>query len=148
MWSWLQPLEADLIDILGKNLILFGEWCYAQHSLPYHDLPSWFIGFDIYDRSSARFYSVARRNEVLELLDLPVIHPLSTGKFSMKELYELLEKPSCYGSKVIEGVYLRADEEDWLKQRAKLVRADFTQAIDEHWSRKGIIPNSVTTWFR
>ena len=31
---------------LGDRLILFGEWCAAQHSLDYETLPDWFLAFD------------------------------------------------------------------------------------------------------
>ena len=32
-----------------------------------------------------------------------------------------------------EGVVVRHEDADWLHARGKLVRADFTQAIDSHW---------------
>ena len=143
LWSWLRRLERDLEDVLGQNLMLFGEWCYACHSLPYAELPDWFIGFDVYDRAEKKFYSVAKRNKLLELSGIEVIKPVSTGNFSKSELIELLDKPSFYGSDRLEGLYLRLDEGDWLRQRAKLVRSDFTQAIGEHWVRKGIVANQV-----
>ena len=39
-----------LFEILSEKFILFGEWCYAQHSIFYDRLPDWFLGFDIYDK--------------------------------------------------------------------------------------------------
>ena len=55
----------------------------------------------------------------------------------------MLDQPSYYGANKIEGIYLRKDKGNWLEKRAKLVRADFTQTIDEHWSRKSMIPNKI-----
>lgn len=55
----------------------------------------------------------------------------------------MLDQPSYYGANKIEGIYLRRDKGNWLEKRAKLVRADFTQTIDEHWSRKPLIPNKI-----
>ncbi|WP_299734861.1 RNA ligase family protein [uncultured Endozoicomonas sp.] len=143
LWRWIKRYEPDLISLLDNNLILFGEWCYAFHSLAYQSLPDWFVGFDLYDRKAGRFYSVPRRDELLTLLDLKPIESLTSGTFSIEQLLALLNKPSRYGSDKIEGIYLRQDQGEWLKQRAKLVRSDFTQSIGEHWSKKGIVPNQV-----
>lgn len=141
LWSWAKRHEQNLEEALGQNLTLFGEWCYARHSLAYDALPEWFIGFDIYNRNEKRFYSVKKRNELMKSLGIEIIKPLATGCFSMADLKELLEKPSHYGSNQLEGIYLRQDSGLWLKQRAKLVRSDFTQTIDQHWSKKALIPN-------
>ncbi|WP_062270392.1 RNA ligase family protein [Endozoicomonas arenosclerae] len=143
LWRWVKRYESDLVDVLGTDLILFGEWCYAQHSLAYKTLPDWFIGFDIYDRQHDRFYTVQRRNEMFELLDIHPVKAIATGHFSLEQLRHLLDTQSCYGAKKLEGIYLRQDSAEWLMKRAKLVRSDFAQAIDEHWSRKGIVPNQT-----
>ena len=50
--------------------------------------------------------------------------------------------------KYVEGVYLRIDDEDdgpWLQLRAKLVRADFVQHINEgeHWIKKTARMNKI-----
>lgn len=141
LWSWVKRYEMGLIDHLSESLILFGEWCYAQHSVAYSALPDMFIGFDVYDRSQQQFYSVKKRNELFELLDISAIPPLVTGHLSLAELHILLDRPSNYGARYLEGIYLRQDNDLWLQQRAKLVRNDFIQAIKEHWSKKKIIPN-------
>ena len=47
----------ELFESLTNQYILFGEWCYAQHSVFYDRLPDWFLGFDIYDKQSGRFLS-------------------------------------------------------------------------------------------
>ena len=38
----------------------------------------------------------------------------------------------------MEGIVMRTEEGNWLKARAKIVRAQFTQNIDEHWSKRTI----------
>ena len=59
---WLAVHEDRLFDALGAHLIAFGEWCAAQHSLDYAALPDWWLVFDVYDRTTGRFWSTARRN--------------------------------------------------------------------------------------
>ncbi len=143
-WRWVNRHEQDMIGLLGDNLILFGEWCYAVHSLKYNSLPDWFIGFDIYDRKVCRFYSMPRRNEIFSLLEITPVHTIGIGHYSMNELIQCLNLPSHYGAKQIEGIYLRQDEQGWLTRRAKLVRRDFIQTIEQHWSKKSVIPNSIS----
>jgi len=143
LWSWVLRYELDLTRFLGTDLILFGEWCYARHSVAYQSLPDWFIGFDVYDRRAGRFYSIQKRDVFLSKLGIQAIKPLAKGHLSLETLVQLLEESSRYGAKNLEGIYLRRDCGDWLVKRAKLVRRDFAQAITEHWSRKGIIPNQV-----
>ena len=55
--EWLATREDELFDALGSHLMLFGEWCAAQHSLDYDTLPDWFMAFDVYDRREQRFWS-------------------------------------------------------------------------------------------
>src|SRR5262249_4946533 len=45
LWSWLDERRGTLEAALGLNLILFGEWCFARHSVAYDALPDWFLAF-------------------------------------------------------------------------------------------------------
>jgi superfamily II helicase len=42
-----------------------------------------------------------------------------------------------------EGLIIRRENADWCEQRAKLVRAEFTQAIEGHWRGRSIVWNRV-----
>jgi ATP-dependent RNA circularization protein (DNA/RNA ligase family) len=53
--KWLHRHEDVFFDALGENLIAFGEWCGARHSLDYCALPDWWLLFDVYDRSKQAF---------------------------------------------------------------------------------------------
>jgi hypothetical protein len=43
---------------------------------------------------------------------------------------------SSYGRGLSEGLYLRIDQGNWHINRAKLVRPEFIQTIEAHWSKK------------
>lgn len=45
----------------------------------------------------------------------------------------------------MEGLVIRKEDEDWLQMRARLVRPDFTQAIDTHWRKRRIEWNRLRT---
>ena len=143
LWGWLALRQAALVDALGDNLILFGEWCLAVHSVQYDSLPDWFLGFDVYDRRKRAFWSVPRRDKLLRSVGLAGVQKLASGLFSVHELEALLSRASAVGGRSVEGIYIRADEGDWLKDRAKIVRAEFTQAIEEHWSKRRMERNRV-----
>lgn len=140
--EWL-ALRADvLFDHLSDRHILFGEWCYAQHSVFYDRLPDWFLAFDIYDRESRHFLSSARRDRLIGKMQIAKVPSLARGRFSYSEVERLLSQ-STLADQPAEGIYLRIDHGDWLEQRAKLVRPAFLQAVEQHWSRSAIKPNSI-----
>src|SRR5690606_3052267 len=139
LMDWV-ALGADvLFDVLGDRLILFGEWCAARHSLGYSQLPDWFLVFDVYDRETGRFWSTARRDALARQAGLPVVPIIFRGRIDIEELkMRVMSEPSRFRDGPLEGFVLRRESADWLEARAKLVRPDFTQAIDEHWRRRAI----------
>jgi len=124
--------------------MLFGEWCYAVHSIDYTRLPDWFLGFDVYDRSVEKFWDTARRDVLLATLRLHPAPRVASGHFTIDALERLLSNPSSVGDSVIEGLIIRRESEGFTTARAKLVRAEFSQAIDEHWSRGPLRRNRLT----
>jgi len=137
--GWLSPREDAFFDALTGNLILFGEWCAARHSLAYDRLSDLFIAFDVYDRSTGGFWSTRRRDELAAKLSLAVVPRIAHGRFTLEELVSRLStEHSSFRDEAVEGYYLRGESELLLEDRAKLVRPEFTQAIGEHWSRRAI----------
>ena len=128
-----------LLGLADTPVILFGEWCAARHSLDYDNLPDWFLLFDVYDKTRGRFWSVGRRNELAQTYGFATVPCLLKWRVSLDQLkITLKETPSHYRSGSMEGVVIRQDSDDWCEARAKLVRPDFTQAIEEHWSRRRV----------
>lgn len=140
--SWLAPRVDLLFECLSDRYILFGEWCFARHTIYYDRLPDWFLAFDVYDIEASAFLSVARRDAILADMKLAAVPTIARGRFSLAALKALLG-PSAYGDEPAEGLYLRCDEGDWLRERAKLVRPGFIQSMEDHWSQGGIVPNRV-----
>lgn len=140
--EWLAPKNDLLFEILKDQYILFGEWCYAQHSVHYDHLPDWFLGFDIFHVKNLKFFSCQRRDRIFQEIDISKVPLIEKGYFSFTEIKNLLSN-SCLSDKTAEGIYLRLDEGDWLSQRAKLVRPEFIQSIEDHWSKKRIKPNRL-----
>ena len=142
--EWLAPRTDALFENLTDRYTLFGEWCYAQHSVFYGRLPDWFLGFDVYDKQAGCFLSSGRRDELFKKMQIAQVPTIARARFTLADLRNLLSH-SKLSDQPAEGLYLRFDKDDWLAQRAKLVRPAFIQSVERHWSRAAIRPNQLSS---
>lgn len=140
--AWLTGRTDTLFEHLSDRYILFGEWCYARHSVLYDRLPDWFLGFDVYDKQAGRFLDTARREQMLWAVQIAPVPKLASGRFDLAGLVRLLGQ-SQLSSQPAEGLYLRQEAGGWLVGRTKLVRPAFVQAQEEHWSHAALEPNRL-----
>ena len=141
--AWL-ALHSDavaeaLLEHADNGLMLFGEWCAARHSLAYTRLPDWFLLFDVLQTDTGTFWSSARRNALASRLGLATTPQVDRGRYALRQLTSLLAtQGSRFRDGPLEGIVIRRENADWCDQRAKLVRAEFTQTITEHWRSRRI----------
>ena len=142
--GWLDEHSWALCQLLVPEVeVLFGEWCYARHSVPYTRLPNYFIAFDIYNKRTGKFCAAAERDRRLDGLGIPQVRQVAARAFGSKEeLLALLETRSAYTDGFVEGVYLRIDDAAHRIAR-QCVRPDFIQGIEEHWMAGGLVKNAV-----
>lgn len=139
-----ENLWCALSTHADDDLMLFGEWCAARHTLSYDGLPDWFLLFDVYDRRATKFWSSQRRNLLASEIGLATTPKVFQGRCDLPLLVSMLQlEPSRFRSGPLEGLVIRRESRDWCIDRAKLVRAEFTQAIDEHWSRRRLEWNRI-----
>lgn len=137
--AWLAQHGDTLRSVLTPGLMMFGEWCAARHSLDYVALPDWFLLFDVYDRQEGRFWCRTRRNALAASAGLSTVPQVAHGRHTIASLQKLVTTSSSrYRHGPLEGVIIRRESAQWCESRAKLVRADFTQAIETHWRRRAI----------
>jgi len=144
--NWVKQTPGLWQVLTSDDIILFGEWCFAKHSIHYTQLPGWFVAFDIYVISQAQFVSRAELETRLEGTGIPIIHKISEGvAFNKAQLIGLLETNSQYYKGKVEGIYLRIDTADglWSKDRGKIVRPDFIQGIEDHWQKSTLVKNEI-----
>ena len=132
-----------LHPVLARGLVLFGEWCFAQHSVPYTRLPDWFLLFDVYDMTRGEFWCTQRRNDLAQRLALSVVPSFCRKTFASVEDVMTHIGSSHFADTPAEGGYLRIETEQKLIARAKLVRPEFTNEINQHWSTRKLVKNSV-----
>jgi ATP-dependent RNA circularization protein (DNA/RNA ligase family) len=141
--SWLGVHRDGILNAAADNLILFGEWCAAVHSVEYDMLSDWFLLFDVYSPQEKRFWSVNRRNSLAMQAGLAVVPELFRGSATISQLLSLLEMESRLGHVPLEGIVVRRDAGSWCEKRGKVVRSDFTQAIQVHWRKERLRWNRV-----
>ena len=142
LWPWLARREERLAGALGQELMLFGEWCHARHTIAYKALPDWFLVFDVFERATCVFWSSDRRNALADELGLCPVPAVFCGLLTSKMVPGLIG-PSELGTPRMEGIYLRRESGGHLMARAKVVSPDFRQQIEDHWSRRPLIPNKL-----
>jgi hypothetical protein len=146
----LKALHASLKRNINKGLQLFGEWCYAKHSIEYSELPGYFLLFSMRDLEYDEWCAWQDVEVWASLLDIPTVPVLFKGTVSSeRELRELTQslmiEPSACGG-IREGVVVRiatsfADSE-FPSCVMKCVRANHVQT-DEHWKDQEIIRNKL-----
>jgi len=142
--DWMARHGPRLGDALGDTLIAFGEWCAVRHSLAYSALPDWWLLFDVYDREAGRFWSTRRRDAFAAGAGVATVPCLAAGHHTLASLKAgIASWKSHFRDGPLEGVVVRREDGDWLTERAKLVREDFTQSIESHWRERRLEVNQI-----
>jgi len=145
--AWIDEHSWMLCSVLRPERdVLYGEWCYAKHSIEYTRLPGYFIAFDLLDKVKNAFLGRAEFRGKMEEVGLPVVRELAHRPFHGEEdLLSLLDEQSVYTDGFVEGAYLRIDAvgESRLVARGKIVRPDFIQNIEDHWQTKTLVRNRL-----
>jgi hypothetical protein len=169
--------HADLLrGALGSRFVLYGEWLYAKHTVFYDQLPHYFLEFDVLDTETGAFLATDERRALLSNLPIAPVPVLRTGIFG--DLVEVTSAlgPSLYksptwrdrlqalirargldgeqtwwetdSSDLMEGLYIKVEEQGRVVERYKYIRASFlTTVLDSrsHWLRRPIVPNQLQT---
>lgn len=173
--TWANTCIYRLWELLGDRYVMYGEWLYAKHTVFYDELNHYFMEFDIFDKREEKFLSTKRRKEFLKdysfiksVLVLKegivtskdeITASLSKSNFKSDRWKENLEK-SCSelglsyeiarkqtdATDLMEGIYIKVEDEDCVLSRMKYVRASFLNTImdsETHWANRPIIPNKL-----
>lgn len=173
--AWAKRYTAELWDVLTDRYVMYGEWLYAKHSLFYTDLPHYFLEFDLLDKENAIFLDTQRRREVLARAPFVAsVKVLYEGDVPSMQDLKALVGPSHFiapdylrrlevickerkldarrvlaetdQSGLMEGLYIKVEEDGQVQERYKYVRATFLQTVlnsNSHWLDRPIIPNGL-----
>jgi hypothetical protein len=145
---WAGAQVEALRALLGDRYVMYGEWLYARHTIPYDRLPHYFLEFDVYDRERDEFLSTARRRQMLAGSPVVSAPVLGEGELGALETYL---GPSLYSTThAMEGLYLKHEEDGRVVARYKYVQPGFLQAVSEsgeHWMERPLEPNQLRNGF-
>ena len=172
--TWATIHSYELYQILGSRYIMYGEWMYAKHKIYYDNLPSYFMEFDIFDKQTEVFLDTESRRIMLEGSCVCSVPVLAEGEFSSMEQVlsylknSLYKTENCHDnlvatleslgldvdsnlaqtdeSNLMEGLYLKVEEDGIVADRMKFVRYGFVQtdtSSTTRWIDRTIIPNKL-----
>ena len=141
--NWVKGFWARIMGDIPQGWRVCGENLYAEHSIHYDDLPSYFMGFSIWNERNV----CLGWDESLEWFDLLGITPVPQvyrGPFDEKIIRSLWNPKE--GAKV-EGYVVRSDGEvpygQFNKLVGKFVRKNHVQTV-KHWMHgQPIVPNRL-----
>jgi hypothetical protein len=173
--AWASRYTTSLWELLGDRYVLYGEWLYARHTIFYTDLPHYFLEFDILDTQTGHFLDTPRRQALLAstpfIQSVRVLHAGTSTSYTdligmagksafistdhlehLRKQCERLEIDPAVAvqetdpTTLMEGLYIKAEEEGTVTERYKYVRAGFLQTVFDsgsHWLDRPIIPNQL-----
>lgn len=153
--SW--ATELKLYNILKEDYILFGEWCYAKHKIFYNKLPDYFLAYDVFNKSNDEFLISSERKLLLNDSNIHFVKEIHRARFDKINNFSKYIGNSHYkthncpqtkeDSLLMEGVYVRVEDENKVVGRMKVVRPEFEKVRDDdfNWLEGPIQTNIVQT---
>ena len=173
---WAHGVRDQLRPVLGRRLVVYGEWVYAKHTIFYDSPPHYFLEFDVLDREAEEFLSTPRRRALLAGLPISSVPVLHEGPVAKTSELTALIAPSAYKSPLwrdrlaaaaeippnkpdlvirqtdpsdlMEGLYIKVEQDGVVVDRFKYVRRDFLNTVldsESHWQSRPILPNRLAT---
>jgi hypothetical protein len=140
---WVKDLWSNIRYDIPKGMRIVGENLYAQHSIAYNKLPSYFLAFAIFEGNTC--LSWPDTEEWCGLLGLKHVPVLYKGPWEETPIMQCYTgKSQCGGFQ--EGYVVRNAGSfpfsEFARNVAKFVRKGHVQT-DEHWMAKPITPNQI-----
>lgn len=173
--QWAYTLADKLYLVLGTRYILYGEWLYAKHTIFYDLLPHYFLEYDVLDLENKIFLDTPSRKKLLQdlpIISVPILYSGKPKKYSeltslirqshyikeehIERLKDLSQAHNLDVERTIqetdrtnlmEGLYIKVEEDGIVKGRYKYIREDFINTILNargHWLDRPIIPNQLS----
>lgn len=135
--------REQYIHAIPSGYAVFGEWLYAQHSIEYTDLPSYFLVFGFYDVENRRWESWQATKALSYKCGFDHVPEITTvTKGNMYD--DQPEGESRYGD-TLEGYVIRNRRsfqiDDLTENMAKCVRENHVQTGEFHWQTGTITTN-------
>jgi len=139
--DWIKAFGAGIAPQLAEDERIIGENLYARHSITYHSLPSYFLGFAwiIGDEIQPWDMTLARFQE-LNIQHVPIMYRGPYKQSLFDDLAKALDTSRQEGFVVRRAcAFAESAMSDCL---GKYVREGHVQT-DAHWMKMNIVPNGL-----
>lgn len=140
--AWVKQLWSTIRGEIPQGWRICGENLYAQHSLPYGNLKSYFYGFSVWDDLN-QCLPWSDTLEIFSILGITPVNTLYCGKWDEGALKQL---SASLDTTKVEGYVVRAARSfpysEFGQNVAKFVRANHVQT-DKHWRHSALVPNTL-----
>lgn len=139
--TWIRALHGRIKNDIPDGWRLCGENLYAEHSIHYIDLPSYFMLFSVWDEKNTcmSWHETITWADLLDLEIPPVIYkgPWPGGP-TLENVLKLDNSKEGYVVRVTREFPYK----DYRRLVGKYVRAKHV-TTDEHWTRKPVVSNDL-----
>lgn len=140
--DWMAAFHATFAHNIPEGWRVCGENLYAKHSVGYVDLPSYFMGFSVWNSANVAL-SWDDTLEFFELIGIEPVPEIYRGIFDEKMFKKLASK---WPTETDEGFVVRCADavsfDDFEMSFAKWVRPKHVQT-DKHWMHQAVVPNGL-----
>jgi len=137
-WAW-EHLEQ--IQKLPPTWMVYGEWMRYRHTVPYYELPDWFIAFAVHD--GEKFLLPQDTLVFLRGLGFRVPPNIDLNSLRTEEI-ERATRKGLWTSGAAEGVVIKSMTDGTC---VKWVRREFRDQMEKHghWRRKQLEENALAS---
>jgi hypothetical protein len=139
--NWLKRFHGEIAHVIPESMRICGENLYAKHSIAYDDLPSYFMGFSVWDGDLCLSWDATIDYfALIGICPVPVIY---RGIFDEDMLRGLPDKMDLDKHEGFVVRFADAFKYDQFQERvAKWVRSKHVQT-DDHWMFSAVVPNKL-----
>lgn len=139
--DWIKSFHGNIKYLIDKNIRICGENLYAEHSIRYENLKSYFMGFSVWDNNTNTCWDWDLTLELFEQLNIVPVTTIYRGEWDQSwfDNFILPEGSEGYVVRNVDKFHFN----NFKYNVAKFVRKNHVQT-DQHWMNKVIIPNGLS----
>lgn len=141
--DWVMSFRASIAYKIPKGIRICGENMYAEHSIRYENLPSYFLGFSAWN-SENMCLPWDETTDLFQEIGITPVEVLYRGPYRGVPFEELIARTTTgtfegFVVRVISSIHIS----DFRLFCGKYVRPNHVQT-DEHWLSKPVVPNGLS----
>lgn len=139
--AWVKQLHGQIGYLIPDGWRICGENLFAQHSIAYDNLNSYFTVFAIFDENNICL-SWDDLVTFCQTLDLTIVPVLYRGKYDEKMLHSFSKQLRPNQEGYVVRVAEAFSQDNFATSVAKYVRANHVQT-DQHWMHSNVVQNGL-----